>query len=225
MNVALRNGAETAYRLPLRWNHRVPAQPKVIARARRMTKKQEQDRGQPDYSALIVAIAERSDREAFSALFRHFAPRIKTFMMRAGTASNQAEEFAQEAMLAVWRKAAYFDPARAGAATWIFTIARNLRIDAIRRERGASSYQPDASDAPPEPMQSDSIVMAEERDRKIREALSKLSAEQRTIVQLSFFQEKPHQQISRELKLPLGTVKSRIRLAMNKLRELLDDQP
>src|SRR6202012_3235543 len=83
---------------------------------------------------LIAIVASRGDRDAFAALFRHFAPRVKALMMRSGIAASAAEELAQETMLAVWRKASYFDPARAGAATWIFTIARNLRIDRLRRE-------------------------------------------------------------------------------------------
>ena len=103
-----------------------------------------------DLSALLAAVGAARDRAAFEALFRHFAPRIKAYLLRLGAGSPGAEDLAQEAMLSVWRKAVLFDPAKASAATWIFTIARNLRIDALRRERrpefdpGDPAFVPDA---------------------------------------------------------------------------------
>ncbi|WP_081434070.1 sigma-70 family RNA polymerase sigma factor [Azorhizobium caulinodans] len=175
------------------------------------------------HNAMILAIAERQDRAAFAALFKHFAPRLKTFLMRSGLSATAAEEIAQETMLSVWRKAGYFDPAKAGAATWIFTIARNLKIDALRRERPVAQLPTEAEDTPDEAPNGEALVLAQEREDKVRAALSRLSADQANIVRLSFFQDKPHAQIAKELGIPLGTAKSRVRLALARLRALLED--
>jgi RNA polymerase sigma-70 factor (ECF subfamily) len=175
---------------------------------------------QADPALLIRRVAEQQDRAAFAALFGQFAPKVKSYMLRLGASSSAAEELAQETMLAVWRKAALFDPGRAGASTWIFTIARNLRIDAIRRERPAPADDP--SDDAPQPG-ADAAMMAAERDRRVREAMKSLPPEQVQIVELSFFSEEAHSAIAERLGLPLGTVKSRLRLAMGRLRALLED--
>lgn len=176
-----------------------------------------------DMSALIVAIAQRADREAFARLFRHFAPRIKGFLVRNGLPANAAEELAQETLLAVWRKAGYFDPARAAASTWIFTIARNLSIDLKRRERYGDTFRAEAQEDEVDETSGETILMTAERDARVQAALAKLSEEQATILRLSFFQEKPHSQIAQELGIPLGTAKSRVRLALSRLRSLLED--
>ncbi|HJW41071.1 MAG TPA: sigma-70 family RNA polymerase sigma factor [Rhizomicrobium sp.] len=174
-------------------------------------------------NALVVAVAASRDRAAFQSLFDHFAPRVKGYLMRLGADSAVAEDLAQEAMLAVWRKAALFDPAKASASTWIFTIARNLRIDAIRRERRPEldpndpALQPQAEEGADETMD-----RAKAADR-LRVALAGLPREQSEIIELSFLAEKPHSLIASELGLPLGTVKSRIRLAMARLRLALGD--
>jgi RNA polymerase sigma-70 factor (ECF subfamily) len=175
----------------------------------------------PDPIRLIQAIAARGDRAAFAALFSHFAPRVKGYLLRLGASAASAEELAQETMLAVWRKAALFDPSRAGASTWIFTIARNLRIDALRRDRPAPA-EGDPSDERPEP-QADAVMLAAEREARVRAALKALPPEQVEIVELSFFSEEPHSAIAERLGLPLGTVKSRLRLAMGRLRAILED--
>lgn len=172
---------------------------------------------------LIVAIAARGDRAAFASLFQRFAPRVKSYLMGLGTTPAAAEELTQEAMLSVWRKASFYDRSRAGAATWIFTIARNLRIDAARRERSALAYSVDLSDEPDAPEQPDALVSGAERDLKVREALKALTPDQVTVVRMSFFQEKPHSEIASDLGIPLGTVKSRVRLAMARLRERLEE--
>ncbi|GGF47263.1 RNA polymerase sigma factor [Azorhizobium oxalatiphilum] len=175
------------------------------------------------FNQMILAIATRADRDAFASLFRHFAPRLKTFLMRSGLSATAAEEIAQETMLNVWRKAAYFDPAKAGAATWIFTIARNLKIDALRRERPVAQLPSDSDDTPDDAPDGEERMLAQERETKVRAALASLTAEQAHIVRLSFFQEKPHAQIAQELGIPLGTAKSRVRLALTRLRSLLED--
>ena len=174
-------------------------------------------------NGLIRAVAERRDREAFCALFDHYAPRIKTFMMGRGAGADVAEDLAQEALLIVWRKAASFDPARATASAWIFTIARNLRIDQFRRDQKAATnahldmVEPEGPDRP------DHILGALDSDKHVRTALKQLPAEQLRIVELSFFEGKAHGEISEFLDIPLGTVKSRLRLAFGRLRDLLGD--
>ncbi|HWJ73690.1 MAG TPA: sigma-70 family RNA polymerase sigma factor [Kaistia sp.] len=171
---------------------------------------------------LIEAVGQCRDREAFARLFDHFAPRLKTYLMRAGANPGAAEDFAQEAMLTVWRKAALFDPARAGASTWIFTIARNLRIDAARREK-LGQREPDLTDQPDDPEQPDTILAGADDAARVNSALAALTAEQVRIVKLSYFHEKAHAEIARELGIPLGTVKSRLRLAIIRLRGLLSE--
>ena len=175
------------------------------------------------FSDLIEAIAARQDREAFGALFDFYAPRVKAFLMKSGVAAAQADDFAQDALLAVWRKASQFDRSRANASAWIFTIARNLRIDALRRDKRASTLTLDASDGPDDPALPDFELEAAQREQRVRAAMKHLSSDQIRVVELSFFQGKAHGDIAQELKLPLGTVKSRVRLALKRLRELLVD--
>jgi RNA polymerase sigma-70 factor, ECF subfamily len=177
----------------------------------------------PNHAALIEAIAQRQDRAAFAELFRYFAPRIKGWMLRAGASPAAAEEMAQEAMLAVWRKADLFDANRAGATTWIFTIARNLRIDTVRRERHPSTLLPDPIAETEFAEPPDHALDCAERDKRIRSALSQLPAEQAIVIRKAFFEDKPHPVIEKELGIPLGTVKSRLRLAVARLRAVLEE--
>jgi len=174
-------------------------------------------------NSLVMAVARAGDRAAFNELFDHFAPRVKGYLMRLGAGSAVAEDLSQEAMLTLWRKAVLFDPEKASASTWIFTIARNLRIDAIRKERRPEidandpTFQPEAERSADE-----SMDWAQAEDR-LRLALAGLPLEQAQIIELSFLADKPHSTIAQELGLPLGTVKSRIRLAMGRLRAALGD--
>jgi RNA polymerase sigma-70 factor, ECF subfamily len=174
-------------------------------------------------AALIHAIARRRDRAAFATLFRTFAPKVKAWMLRGGASAAAAEELAQETMLAVWQKAALFDPARAGASTWIFTIARNQRIDALRRERHPCALLPDPVDDPEAPPQADRLLAMGQQEARIRVALADLPADQAEVIRKAFFEDKVHAEIEKELGIPLGTVKSRLRLAMNRLRMALGD--
>ncbi len=175
------------------------------------------------HAALIEAVAQQRDRAAFGELFRYFAPRINGWMLRTGASPAAAEEMAQEAMLAVWRKAALFDRSRAGATTWIYTIARNLRIDIMRRERHPSALLPDPATEPDVAEPADHALDCAERDARVRVALSQLPAEQALVVRKAFFEDKPHAAIEKELGIPLGTVKSRLRLAVARLRAVLED--
>lgn len=176
-----------------------------------------------DPAALVRAIAERGDRAAFARLFGFYAPRIKGFLMRSGSAPEIAEELAQEALLAVWRKAATFDAGRAGVSTWIFTIARNLRIDHVRRGQYVSVETIYEVLGASDPQRPDDEIDAADRDERVRNALASLSSEQAAVVRLSFYENKAHAEIARLLQVPLGTVKSRLRLAMTKLRGQLGD--
>jgi len=171
----------------------------------------------------ILAVARVEDRTAFQQVFEFFAPRIKAFVMRQGTDPQMAEEVVQETMVNVWRKAKQFDPAKASASTWVFTIARNLRIDHLRK---ATRPEPDMNDPAlvpdPEQQAPDRIQRRQETDR-LKTALSALPDEQRQVLHLAFFEDKPHAEVAAELNLPLGTVKSRIRLAMKRMRAELGD--
>jgi len=178
-----------------------------------------------EWAELIGRVAAHGDRDAFKLLFEHFAPRVKGLLMKIGTDADTAEEIAQSTLLAVWRKAAQFDPSSGGAAAWIFTIARNLRIDAARRAvRQARADQPGLIDDADEIVDSPEILMTRGEDvSRVAAALLRLSEEQSRVVRMSFIEERPHAEIAESLGIPLGTVKSRIRLAMSRLRDLLDE--
>ena len=176
-----------------------------------------------DMNGLLAAVAENRDRAAFQALFEFFAPRIKAFMYRQGTSPDMAEEVLQEAMVNVWRKAGQFDPAKASASTWIFTIARNARIDLLRKENRPSPDLNDPALVPdPEPHAQDRISQKQEAGR-LKAAVAGLPKEQQEVLHLAFFEEKAHPQVAEELGIPLGTVKSRIRLACKRIRAELGD--
>jgi RNA polymerase sigma-70 factor, ECF subfamily len=208
------------------WRRPVPLERRTRRNAPKMPSENEATLDSVRWGGLISAIAQHQDRAAFASLFEHFAPRIKAFMQRSGASEATAEELAQETMLSVWRKAALFDPQSAGAAGWIFTIARNLRIDYHRRERRGGMIE--ASDVEIEfqidesPLPDSRLASAQNEDR-IRSALSKLSEDQMRVVEMSFFDEKAHAEIAQILGIPLGTVKSRLRLAMTRLRNLLSE--
>lgn len=178
------------------------------------------------WADLIGRVASEGDREAFKRLFEHFAPRIKGLMLKAGCSSDEAEEIAQDTLIAVWRKADQFDPATAGAPAWIFTIARNLRIDLFRRRARAERLETGAEppDAPDQGETADILISRRQDAARIASAIKQLSAEQSMVVRLSFIEERPHPEIASVLRIPLGTVKSRIRLAMNRLRDILDEE-
>jgi len=175
----------------------------------------------PELNALLIRVAGSRDRAAFATLFSHFAPRVKAYLLRLGASPALAEDLAQEALLSLWRKAHLFDPAKASAATWLFTIARNLRIDAIRREKRPELDSEDFLPAN-QPDADDRIVLADDEVR-LRAALRALPPDQVQVIELSFFADKPHSQIAGELGIPLGTVKSRLRLAMARLKRMLGE--
>jgi RNA polymerase sigma-70 factor, ECF subfamily len=173
-------------------------------------------------AALIARIAAR-DRAAFERLFDRYAGRIRGYLMRSGASAQDADELAQDVMVSVWRNAGSFDPTRAAASTWIFTIARNRRIDLLRRGRRPEPdpadplFQPDPA---PDGM---AVVSMADRERLLRQGLATLSDEQRAVLEAAFYQGLTHSEIAARLGLPLGTVKSRIRLAFRHLRDALGD--
>lgn len=176
------------------------------------------------FAGLVAAIATRQDRAAFADLFAFYAPRLKAYLIRLGLGPSQAEDTAQEVMVTVWRKADQFDPAQASVATWIYRIARNRRIDAFRREQRQvldaddPSLQPEAEPAP------DAGLDAAEREDQVRIALAELPAEQVDLVRRAFYEGLSHRQIADVTGLALGTVKSRLRLAFQKLRLRLEGE-
>lgn len=199
----------------------------AAARIQRLTVTPLQRRGEGSFAHLndlVRRVASERDRAAFADLFSLMAPRVKTYLMRKGATPEVAEDVAQETMLTVWRKASYFDPSRANAMTWIFTIARNLRIDGQRRKVESDAISPDMTEMASGLPTPEEQVLTASREERVRKALGALSREQEAIVKLSFFREHPHGEIARELGLPLGTVKSRLRLALARLRKLLDEE-
>lgn len=170
--------------------------------------------------AQLNAIRDGKDRAAFAELFGYFAPRLKSFLMKSGTSPDMAEECAQEVLVTVWNKAHLFDPTKASVSTWIFTIARNRRIDMIRKQR-----RPEPEDLPwgPEeaPSPVDTLALQEETELLGR-ALAELPEKQRHLIQRAYFGELSHSEIADETGLPLGTIKSRIRLALDRLRHAMN---
>lgn len=173
------------------------------------------------HDRLIEAVALRRDREAFAQLFEHFAPRLKAWLMKSGSNEASAEDFAQDVMLTAWRKADLFDARKARAATWIFTIARNRRIDTYRRDARALPL-PQIDLAEDDLMGPDDILVMADDAQRVRKAVSSLKPDQVEVLRLAFFLDRPHSEIAQRLDLPLGTVKSRIRNAMIKLRSILE---
>ncbi|PWC34238.1 sigma-70 family RNA polymerase sigma factor [Azospirillum sp. TSO35-2] len=182
----------------------------------------------PGLEDLIVAVGRERDKLAFGALFGHFAPRLKTYLRRLGCESGAAEELVQEVMLLVWRRAETYDPVHASASTWVFTIARNKRIDALRREQRPEIDPDDPALVPaglvPEAEQAaDRRIEVKESSGRLRAALKDLPPEQADLLRMAYFEDKPHSVISAEHGIPLGTVKSRLRLAMERLRKAMRD--
>ncbi|MGB7262463.1 MAG: sigma-70 family RNA polymerase sigma factor [Albidovulum sp.] len=181
-----------------------------------------QNKSEPSQQTIwMIAVRDNRDRAAFAALFDCFAPRLKGFVIRSGASAHQAEEIVQDVMLTIWRKAATFDPHRAQVSAWIYQIARNRQIDIARKEnrlmpeelREAPETEPDAGQ----------ILGLEQEVRQLKQALANLKPEQREIIEKAYLGELTHQEISAQIGLPLGTIKSRIRLGLERLRHELKD--
>lgn len=164
-------------------------------------------------------IHEHQDSAAFAEIFGYFAPRVKAFLMKSGASASMAEECSQDVLATVWRKSHLFDPSRASVSTWIFTIARNRRIDALRKERRPEpeelTWGPEA-----EPDQADAMTMQQESAR-LAKAIAELPEKQRELIEKAYFGDLSHSEIADATGLPLGTIKSRIRLALERLRHMM----
>ena len=173
-----------------------------------------------DYASLIEAVGLRQDRAAFATLFTTLAPKVKAYMIRKGVTPDLAEDLAIETFVKVWAKAATFDAARGSAAAWIFSICRNAHIDVVRQERRVPNLiqQLGAAAGPATP---EDEYLDAEREERARLALGQLQERQASLVKMSFLEERPHGEIAKELSLPLGTVKSRLRTALHRLRTIL----
>lgn len=174
------------------------------------------------FAALASRVAGERDKAAFTELFDYFAPRVKAYLRRLNLEDNAAEDLAQEVMIVLWHKAHLFDASKSSLGTWLFRVARNRRIDVVRRDKTGlldpdePLLQPSAEDP------ADEIMDAEQRDERVRRAMAELPEEQIELVRLAFFLGLSHSQISEKTGLPLGTVKSRIRLAFGRLRRVLE---
>lgn len=204
--------SETGYDIPPRKTRYAVGHAKGTTPGRKMALKEQRE----SWIEEMAMIRDHASREAFAALYAHFAPRVKGFLMRSGAADSLAEDTAQEVMVTVWTKAKMFDPSRASVATWIFTIARNRMIDAIRKQNRPEpedlGWGPEA-----EPDQED-VTALEQETRRLSKALSELPEKQRVLVERAYFGDATHSEIAAETGLPLGTIKSRIRLALERLR-------
>ena len=187
------------------------------ARFRRMDQQAMDDLS--ELSRDLIAVRDNRDREAFGRLFDHFAPRLKAMMLRSGLHDGTAEDVVQDVMLAVWHKAGQFDPHRADAAAWIYAVARNRRIDmARRRPLPQPDELPEIESLEPDAIQ---ILSLQQEARHLAEALSRLAPEQAEALRAAYFDDIPHSRISEMTGLPLGTIKSRIRLGLERLRHEL----
>ena len=177
----------------------------------------------PDAAALMVRVARDGDRAAFAAIYRHFAPRVRSWLLRRGARASQAEEVLHEVMWTVWRRADRYDPDRAAVSTWVFTIARNRHIDRIRR---VARPEPDPDDphfVPAAPRAADEAVAVQQATAQLTAAIAQLPDEQALVIRRAWLEGATLREISDETDTPLGTIKSRSRLAMNALRRTLGE--
>jgi RNA polymerase sigma-70 factor (ECF subfamily) len=172
---------------------------------------------------LLRRIAERSDAAAFRELYEAYGPRVKAYMMRQGADAGTAEDLAQETLLTVWRKAALYTSDKGSMTTWVFAIARNLRIDRLRREVAWQELPEGRSAEVSEAPLPDEAVAEKERQQRVQGALAALPAEQKEVVALAYLEGLSHSEIAERLGMPLGTVKSRMRAAYRKIRQTLEN--
>ena len=175
-----------------------------------------------DLGNFLRDIGENQDKLAFSNIFKYFAPRLKSYFVKIGCTETQAEEIIQEVMIAVWTKSNTYNKEKSSVSTWIYTIAKNKRIDKIRKEKKHNTVESDESLEIPVPSKQEQQILSTEVSEKIRHSLKFLPIEQAELLKLSYFYEKTHSDIAKDLSLPLGTVKSRIRLALSKMRNLVE---
>ncbi len=177
----------------------------------------------PSAESLIISVGKEKDRDAFRVLHSRFSPKILGFVRRLGTDQELAEEIVQETFVNLWRKAHLFDPEKASASTWLYAIARNARVDHLRKSI-RPALDPDDPALVPDPEASAfSHVSRVEEAALLRAAMADLPGEQQEVLRLSFLDERSHASVAEELGIPLGTVKSRIRLAIGHMRSVLGE--
>jgi RNA polymerase sigma factor (sigma-70 family) len=179
------------------------------------------DRGGHDYYQLMRSVAADRDVAAFEIIFKDFAPRVKAYMLRLTSDRMLAEELMQEAMVAVWKKAELYDPSKGTLSSWIFRIARNLRIDALRREKRPEFSQDDPALVPDDVVAADEGIVRQQSAEILKKAMEALPSEQLSLLKMSFYDDFSQSEIAETMNIPLGTVKSRMRLAVGKLRAAL----
>jgi len=176
------------------------------------------------FAHYLLQIAEHQDKEAFLKIFKYYGPRIKSYLLSNGCPPHTAEDLLQQTMITIWEKAPLYNPKKAQASTWIFTIARNKKIDLFRKDRRFldETYIPERPE--------DNEIVENEAEKSlenkqlqehVQTALNILPNEQNKLLTMAYFENKTHQEIATETSLPLGTVKSRLRLALSKLRKHL----
>ncbi|MGU3575955.1 sigma-70 family RNA polymerase sigma factor [Brucellaceae bacterium C25G] len=170
------------------------------------------------FELLMTRVIQQRDMLAYEQIFKYFGPRVKSYMMKLTPNNQLAEELMQETMITVWHKADRFDPDKGALSTWIFTIARNLRIDAIRRDKRPEFDPYDPAFVPDEPRHPDTVIILQQSSEQLRQAMQKLPSEQSELLKMSFYEAYSQSAIAEKMNIPLGTVKSRMRLAFEKLR-------
>lgn len=210
----------TLLRSPLRSERGTEGVESPIKQKARKLQTRKSDRSALEWSKDLELIKTNKSEAAFARLFYHFAPRVKAFLIKSGADVGLAEECAQEVMVTVWNKAHLFDPSRASASTWIFTIARNKKIDALRKQLRPT---PDDLGWGPEhePDQEEMVGLQQETE-KLGQAIANLPDKQRVLVKRAYYEEMSHNEIAEATGLPLGTIKSRIRLALERLRHAMN---
>lgn len=176
-----------------------------------------------DHHKLLELIALNRDKEAFEQLFIYFAPRVKAVLMKQSSDANTAEDLMQETMLTVWNKADKFSKYRGSVSAWIFTIARNKRIDGYRKQGTRHYLDIEDIELTDDAMGSEEILISNERDKMVTDISKTLPPEQKEIIEMSFVKELSQTEISKTLGIPLGTVKSRMRLAYKKIKKSVEE--
>lgn len=176
-----------------------------------------------EFDQLLIKVGASRDNNAFTVLYAHFGPRVHAQMVRFGLTPVAAEDVTQDVMVAIWRKAHLYDARKSAAATWISQIAHNRRIDLRRRGREFTCAVEEFLALPDTSEANDDRLDAARHEEHLRAALGALPPAQFAIVRLAFFEGLTHSAIAQRLNLPLGTVKSRLRLAFTRMRRLLTD--
>lgn len=177
-----------------------------------------------EHAALAARVAHARDRDAFTRLFDFYAVRIHAYLLRMKADAATADEITQDVMVTLWRKAHLFDPAKSSLTTWLYRITRNRRIDLLRRQRVdyLDPFELALDHADDSRASAEDLLAAGQRDEILRRAMAQLPQEQLALVRLAFFDGLSHSEVAEATGLPLGTVKSRLRLAFGRLRRAVE---